>query len=533
MTESDVPLDSISVGESMAGSVWLATAAMPHFRPAAGEIRADVVVIGGGVVGLTTALLLADDGADVVLIEGRELGGRTSGHTTGKVTSQHGAIYAELLDRHDRETAQRYATANQAAVDRVADLATTLSIDCELARVSAYLYSTDDAQRDSLRLEGSAAAGLGLPAEVAKPGDVGLPGVIAAVRFRDQIQLHPAKYVAGLARAVSDLGGRIFDHTRALEVSDDGDQVTVTTDVGATITAAHAVLATLSPIGTTGGFFAKTRLRRSWGIAVRLPVPAPAGMALSIDEPVRSTRPWPGGGPNGLILVGSGPETISPSDANANAQADTAADYQALLDWTRSIWDTSDIDVEYRWSAHDYATPDHIPYVGRTPGSERILVATGMNKWGLTNGTAAAELLRDLATGRDNPYEQLYRATRIGGAAEIASLIKNNLAVGKDLTTGHLARITGGTDHLEIGEGGLLETDHGTVGAYRDQNGRLHTVKPVCTHLGCAVTWNQADTTWDCSCHGSRFAHDGTVLDGPATTPLQSASDAAGRRPGS
>lgn len=509
--------------------MWLATAAMPRFQPAEGEIRADVVVVGAGIVGLTTALLLADDGADVVLIEARDVGGRTSGHTTGKVTSQHGAIYAELLDRHNRETAQTYAAANQAAVDRVADLATTLSIDCELARTPAYLYCTDPAQREFLELEAATAASLGLPADLADPADVGLPGVVAALRFSDQVQLHPAKYVAGLAHAVNDLGGRIFDHTRALDISTDGDQVTVSTDGGATVTAAYAVLATLSPLGTTGGFFARTRPRRSWGIAVRLPVPAPSGMAISIDDPVRSTRPWPGGGPNGLIVVGSGPETASPTDADTQARADTDADYQALLDWARSTWNTSAIDVEYRWSAHDYATPDGLPYVGRTPGSERILVATGMNKWGLTNGTVAAEILRDLATGRENPYEHLYRATRIGGPAEIATLIKDNLAVAKDLATGHLKRVTGGTDHLEVGEGGLLETSHGTVGAYRDHDGRLHAVKPVCTHLGCAVTWNQADTTWDCSCHGSRFAPDGAVLDGPATSPLQSAPEAEDR----
>jgi nitrite reductase/ring-hydroxylating ferredoxin subunit len=245
-------------------------------------------------------------------------------------------------------------------------------------------------------------------------------------------------------------------------------------------------------------------------------------MAISIDDAVRSTRPWPGGGPNGLIVVGSGSESTSPSDADANARADTPADHQALLDWTRSTWNTNAIDVEYQWSAHDYATPDHLPYVGRTPGSDRILVATGMNKWGLTNGTVAAELLRDLATGRNNPYQPIYRATRIGGPAEIAAVIKDNVAVAKDLTTGHLTRLTGGADHLEIGEGGLLETDDGTVGAYRDHDGHLHTVKPVCTHLGCAVTWNQADTTWDCSCHGSRFTPDGTVLDGPATNALHS-----------
>jgi glycine/D-amino acid oxidase-like deaminating enzyme/nitrite reductase/ring-hydroxylating ferredoxin subunit len=493
-------------------SVWLATADLPSFPAATGDLSAEVVVIGGGLVGLTTALLAARDGADVVVIEAARIGGRTSGHTTGKVTSQHTVIYDELIRRHGEDKARQYADANQAAVDRVADLAQEYGIDCELIRTPAFVYSTDEADRELLHREAVAATRLGLPASITDAEDVGLAAV-AAVRFDDQIQLHPGQYLAGLAAAATAQGVRIFENSRALKVDEGDDRPAVTTTSGAVVRAEHVVMATLLPLGITGGYFARTRPLRSYGIAVRLNQPAPVGMAITVDSPTRSTRPWPGAGPNGLIVVGAGHETGSVED--------TETRYQTLTDWVSETWGVGIEAVEYRWSAQDYKTDDQLPYVGRAPGSHAVLVATGMHKWGLSNGTAAAGVLADLIAGRENPYADLYDAGRIGGPRAVASLVKDNLKVGKEFVAGHLSRtIKGGVDHLEVGQGGLLDIDGRTVGAYRDTEGELHTVKPVCTHLGCPLHWNTADTSWDCNCHGSRFDPDGAVIEGPAVQPL-------------
>jgi nitrite reductase/ring-hydroxylating ferredoxin subunit len=213
--------------------------------------------------------------------------------------------------------------------------------------------------------------------------------------------------------------------------------------------------------------------------------------------------------------------TTSPGDADSQSQSDTEANFDAILDWVRTTWNTGAISADFQWSAHDYATPDLLPYVGTVPGDDRLLVATGMDKWGLTQGTVAAGILSDLVAGRNHPDADLYRAKRIGGVAAVAELVKQNLSVGKDFVAGHLSRLHGGADHLEPGEGGLLRHHGDTVGAYRDLEGELHLVKPVCTHLGCGLVWNRADTTWDCSCHGSRFTPEGDILDGPATAHLQ------------
>ncbi|WP_328994336.1 FAD-dependent oxidoreductase [Kribbella sp. NBC_01245] len=497
----------------MNDSVWLATATMPRFEAAAGELRADVVVVGGGLIGLTTALLAAQEGAEVVLLEGGRIGARTSGNTTGKVTAQHSLIYADLAKRHGSEKAELYAAANLAGVEEVARLGE--SIDCELIRAPAYTYTTDPDRAHRIAAEVAATTELGLSAlgldvALADAGEVGLPGVVEAIRFDNQIQLHPGLYLAGLASALVDEGVRVYEHSRVVDVSRKGR---VSTEGGAAVDARYAVLATLLPIGMTGGYFARTRPSRSYGIAVQLPEPAPRGMAISIDEQVRSTRPWPGGGPNGLIVVGGSHET--------GTVEDTQGRYQGLIDWVASTWGVDEVAVEYRWSAQDYNTVDMLPYVGRTPESSAILVATGMRKWGLSNGTAAAMLLRDVIAGRDNPWTELYDARRIGGPRAVAEMVKDNLKVSKAFAAGHLRRtLKGGADHLEVGQGGLLDVDGSTVGAYRDHDGNLHKVSPVCTHMGCALSWNPAESTWDCPCHGSRFTPTGTILDGPATKPL-------------
>lgn len=479
------------------------------YAPLTGEHRVDVAVVGAGITGLTTALLLQRSGARVAVLEAAGVASGTTGYTTGKVTSQHGEIYAQLISRHGEQKAKLYAEANEAGLEQVARLVDELSIDCDFARTPAYTYATEEESRPRLQEEADSARRLGLPATFVTEIDLLFP-VAGAVRFEHQAYIDAARYCRGLAQHVVAAGGTVFESTRVVDIKWAGDPAVVLTEQGQ-VTADHVVVATLLPILDIGGFFAKTRPKRSYGIAVRLRTAAPASMAISADSPTRSTRPWPAAGPNGMIVVGDGHET--------GHESDTADHYDHLESWTRAAFPVES--VEFRWSAQDFSTLDGLPYVGRSPRTTNCFVATGFHKWGLTNGTAAATMLSELVAGRTHPWLPAFDATRIGDAGAVAKMVKDNIHVGQRFVGDRLARLRSDeVADLEPGDGRIVRVDGRAVAAYRDPGGSVHAVDATCTHLGCTVQWNDAETSWDCPCHGSRFATDGAVLTGPAVEDL-------------
>lgn len=495
---------------SVRESVWLATADMPTFPALPGDLSVDVAVVGGGITGLTTALLLQRDGARVALLEGDRIGVGTTGRTTGKITSQHTLTYARLIDQHGEHKARQYADANQWAIDTVERLATETSADCRFERAPAFVYTTTPDERGSLEAEHRAADRLGLPATLTTDVDLPFP-VELALRFDDQAHLHPGRYAAALARTAAREGVELFEHTRATGVSERTDHAIVRTPHG-DVRAEHVVVATLLPFVDVGGFFAKSRPVRSYGVSVRLRTEAPAGMHITVGSPIRSTRPWLDGDRRGLIVVGE-------SHPTGNDEAGPAR-WGELERWTREHFDVESF--EHRWSAQDFTTVDLVPYVGRSPRTQRTFVATGFNKWGLTNGTAAAAVLTDLVAGRHNPWAEVFDSTRIGDAATVAKLVEENVKVGARFVKDWAGRVSArSVEHLAPGSGGLVEVDGHVVAAHRRPDGTIEAVSATCTHLGCTVHWNSAEASWDCPCHGSRFDVDGTVLAAPAVEPLE------------
>ncbi|MGN6753758.1 MAG: FAD-dependent oxidoreductase [Intrasporangium sp.] len=455
-------------------SVWLATADRRAHPPIEGRLAIDIVVVGAGITGLTTALLAQQEGAHVAVLEARRVGSGTTGGTTGKVTSQHGLIYADLVGRHGFDTARRYAQANEAGLERVGTLIDEHGLDCGFTRAPAFVYSRSDEMAHEIAAEAQQAAALGLPARLNR--DTGLPfDAPVAIRFDEQAHLHAGRYLTGLAKAFTDAGGQIFEGSRVTGVDDIGDSAVEVTVEGHVVRAERCVVATLLPIGLIGGCFARTTPARSYGLAVRLQGEAPTTMTITADSPTYSTRPWPDAGPNGLIVVGHGHAV--------GADVDTTEQYSALERWARATFDVEAID--YRWSAQDYATTDRLPYVGRVPLRPRVLVATGFAKWGLTNGTAAAMMLTDLLAERESPWLPAFDVGRIGDVGSVIETAKANLGNTVDFVKD---RLTGST--------------------------------PTCTHLGCGLHWNPAETSWDCPCHGSRFTEQGEVIEGPAVRPL-------------
>jgi glycine/D-amino acid oxidase-like deaminating enzyme/nitrite reductase/ring-hydroxylating ferredoxin subunit len=484
----------------MKGSIWLETApAAPEFPRLERDVTADVCVIGGGIVGVTTALLLHEAGVRVVLIEANRIGHGVTGHTTAKVSSQHGLMYSQLRAKHGDEAARVYGAVNEQALAWIAERVQRDAIDCDFRRRSAYVYSS---RRSDIEDEADAAVEAGLPAALVEETPLPYP-VEAAVRFDRQAEFHAQKYLLALARQLPE----VYEHTHAAQV---GDSVRTP---GGRVVAEHTIVATHFPFPDRSLAFARVHPQRSYALAVRIAGEPPEGMFISGDSPTRSVRAVPVEGEELLIVGGEGHKT--------GTGGDTERRYAHLEAFAREHWDVRS--VEYRWSAQDNVTVDGLPFVGPiTPFESRVFMATGFAKWGMTNGTAAARVLADLVHGRENEATRLLDPNRVNARASLGKLLKENAQVGARFVGDRLTkRGERSLEDLKPGEGDIVDLHGEKAAGYRDDDGTLIAVSPVCTHLGCQVNFNRAERSWDCPCHGSRFATDGSVLQGPAVHRLE------------
>ncbi|MCA1841328.1 MAG: FAD-dependent oxidoreductase [Actinomycetota bacterium] len=496
-------------------SIWISTTnSSATFPPLTGDADFDVVVAGGGITGLTAALLLKQRGRKVALIESDRIASGVTGYTTAKVTSLHSLTYTQLTKDFGHDNALVYAQANQAAIQKIADLIEEFDIDCDHSPQPAFTYTESQDLVSDIQKEVEATLALGLPAALVE--EIDLPyAVKAAIRFDDQALFHPRKYCIALATAIDGDGSAVFETTKFLDV-DKGDRLIVETDKGS-INADHLIIATHIPTVDKGLYFGRTIPERSYALAVRIPGKAPHGMYISIDTPSRSVRPHPALGDD-LVIIGG-------ENHRVGEEPDTEKRYQTLEAWARSRFDVSKI--ENRWSAQDYMPADGVPFIGANgPNEDRIFVATGFNKWGMTNGTAAAMILADRITGVENPWAKFFDSTRLDVLKSAKEVIKQSAASVDHLLGDRLRTISvPAAQTLRNGEGGLVELDGEKVAAYRDESGALKAVSPACTHMGCLVSFNGAEKTWDCPCHGSRFDLEGKVIQGPAVKDLEPRSE--------
>jgi glycine/D-amino acid oxidase-like deaminating enzyme/nitrite reductase/ring-hydroxylating ferredoxin subunit len=476
------------------------------------EVPVDVAIVGAGICGLSLARLLTSSGASVAVVEAGSLAAGATGNTTAKISALQGVTLAELRGKVGPERTSMYAAANLAAVDRVAGFVADDGIDCDFERAPACTYATDAPGADAVAREHEAAREAGLSARLGLAPELPF-ATTAAVWLDDQAQFHPRQYCLGLADAIGRAGGRVLSHVRVLSVDDRDDGCTLSTDHGE-LHAERVVLATHLPFLDSGGFFARAHPYRSYAIAARTAGPRLAGMYINTGGPTRSLRSTL----DGWTIIGGEGHKVGHDN-------DTTDRYEALEAWARTTFGGAEIG--HRWSAQDYLSLDGVPYVGRLSAChDRVYVATGFRKWGMTNGTAAAMVLDDLLSGRDNPWAETFDATRLAPGASIASLVTENLEVGKRLVGDRIRTIhPPPAEDLVAGEGGIRRLGGQTVAAYRDDHGGLHAVEANCTHLGCRLMFNTAERSWDCPCHGSRFDVDGQVLEGPAVDDLAPAGD--------
>ncbi len=498
-------------------SIWLTDAPKTHYPSLDTDAMADVAVIGGGITGLTTALLLQRAGLSVCVLEADRIGCGITGMSTAKATSLQRMIYSKLERKFDESGAHTYADANEGGLAQMRKFVQEFDIDCQWETQSAYTYTRDEKNVYEIREEVDAACRAGLSACFTMEAELPV-AVIGAVRLDDQAQFLPYNYCLALARLFEREGGRIFENSRARELTQENEQnqCRVHTE-DAELTARHVVLATLLPVFDRGGYFVRTYPSRSYGIAATLVGPAPNGMYISVESPTRSVRPLPNGA--GIIVIGE--------EHKVGQDSDTRERYAALKSWTREYFPVREIVTQ--WSAQDYISVDSVPYIGKMPVShDRVWVATGFGKWGLTMGTAAAMIISDSIQGRENPWAKFFDSTRADVLPSAKKFVTETADVAKHFVGDRLkALVAQDISDLVPGEGGIVKQDGEKVAAYRDDAGVVHACSPVCTHMGCFVQWNSAEKSWDCPCHGSRFHYDGAILQGPAVEPLESRNLAA------
>ena len=490
-------------------SLWLATAEVDEFPALEGDIEVDVAVVGAGITGVTVAHLLKREGKSVALLEMRRIGLGTTGNTTAKLTVGHSLVYAKLSSSHGPDAARLYAESNREAISQMDTLAAELGIDCDWEPASNYVYTESSGRLDKLEEELEAMRSAGVLAEMTR--DTDLPFAVAgAIRVDEQAQFHPLKYLAGLVARIPGDGSHVFEQTRSAGVKS-GETAIVETSTGRVL-AKHVVITTQLPFLDRGLFFAKAHPQKSFAVSAELEeARAPRGMYISIDEPTRSIRSAPSGDGIRQLIVGG--ESRRPGEEQNDEDA-----YQALDEFMRAEFGVMS---DLHWSAHDYIPADGLPYIGRLRrGDERLHVATGFAKWGLTKGTIAARIITDAIVGRSNPWAALYDTRRWTPRASARSLVtENGRVAGRFVADRIRPRSAGG--QLAPGEGAVIRVGLRHQAVYRDESGNTHVLSARCPHLGCLVAWSEADKTWECPCHGSRFTAEGGLLQGPATTGLE------------
>lgn len=497
--------------------VWVSNCkTAKNFAQYAGsDKRYDVAVIGAGIFGVTTAYMLKEAGKKVVLLEARKVGSGTTGSSTAKLSAQQHLCYSTINSKHGVEIAKKYGKMQLDAIAETEAIVKKLNIDCEWARKPSWTWTSSKSKVHDVHEEYRLMKEFGWGAEYVQGSPDALPKSIeclAATHLPDQVEFNPYTFCVAVADAVDGAGCSVHENSRVVDITANlTEEHCVELAGGSKVTAASIVLATHLPILDRSGHFGVLSPSRSHCVLFKLSKPMLDGMWISAEEPIKSLRILNGG----TQLLVSGQPMPQGKDVNTNEH------YAEVEEWARKHFPIEE--VAGKWSAMDYFSGDHLPYIGHLHrGTENIYTATGFSKWGLTNGVAAAKIIRDsIIKEAENEYASFVDARRWDLTKTLGTIIEENVHVTKHMIGDKLkALVAPSIESLKPGEGGLVKSKKGTVGAYIDDAGKCHAVHPVCTHLGCHLNFNQGDLAWDCPCHGSRFDTNGDVIHGPATKPL-------------
>ncbi len=493
---------------------WATSSPSPAFEPLDHDEHADVIVVGGGITGLTAAYLLATAGQRVVLLERGRLGEIDTGHTTAHLTMVSDTRLGALVSRLGRSHAQAVWDAGLAAIHQIDTIARGHRIACDFAWVDGYLHAPIGSRRDDdagdFREEATLARELGFDVEfVTDVPFAGGPGL----RVDAQARFHPRRYLAGLAHAVVAAGGHIYERS-AVEAFI-GDPLGATVN-GFAVTGDDVVIATHNPLAGLSSlpvatlFQTKLALYTSYVVAARVAKGrVPDALFWDTADPYRYLRVEPGDSDD-LVILGGEDHKTGQVAGTSSCYATLEAALTALLPEAK---------IAHRWSGQVIETPDGLPYLGRM--GEHHYAATGFSGNGMTFGTLGAMICTDAILGRANPWADLFSPDRKALGRSLWEYVKENADYPYYLARDRFAGVEGRSlRDVRRGQGKIIDHEGQTVAAYRDEDGVISLRSATCTHMGCLVGWNPAERTWDCPCHGSRFTPRGEVIAGPAEAPL-------------
>lgn len=534
------------------------------------DISTDVCIVGAGIFGLTCGYYLTKQGYNVVLLEKeKDIASKTTGHTTAKITSQHNLIYKYLIDSLGESMAKKYLYANQDAIENIYQIINDENIDCDFVRQDSYVYTNNLDELEKIKLENKAVNSLGFKSEFVT--STPLPfNVLGALRFPNQAEFNPIKYAYGLAKCITSNGssaidglvnagsvgsvsvgdgivenspggaslnlakgtGEIYTDTLVQNIKKENDEF-ITSCKDYVVRSKYVILASHYPfIDRLGYYFLKMYQSTSYVIAVDIGDKTFDGMYINSKQPTFSYRfaNFSGSCGKRLLLVGG-------ADHKTGSKIDLSNAYSILEYEVRKYY--PDCKVLYKWNTEDCITLDKIPYIGEfSHFMPNMYIGTGFNKWGMTSSNVAGNIIVDKILGRENEYENVFKATRlhpIKNNVELGNKIKettNSFVINKfkvpdadldvieDNSVMSGSKKAGNFEEIKNDSGHVLKYNGQTIGIYKDNDGKIFAVNPICTHLGCLLSWNNLDKTWDCPCHGSRFDYKGHQLYNPAIRDL-------------
>ncbi|EOU1463013.1 FAD-dependent oxidoreductase [Clostridium perfringens] len=474
-------------------SVWSESCKFRKREALNKDIKTDVLVIGAGIAGILTAYMLKQKGREVVVIDAAEIASGNTKNTTAKITSQNDLIYSKLITEFGEEKARQYAKANELAIKKYKEIIEDKRIECDFEEKPAYVYSLNEV--DVLKEEVEAAKNLGIDAEFVQ--EANLPFKInGAVKFNNQAQFNPLKFLKGISNELV-----IYENTRALEIK---ENLVVTS--GGNITANNIVVATHYPImNAPGYYFMKMHQERSYVLALENTSEID-GMYIDLNKEGYSFRTY-----NNLLLLGG----IS----HRTGENEEGGSYDELRKVAKRLYPKAK--EKYYWSAQDCMTIDGIPYIGRySSETPNIYVATGFNKWGMTSSMVSAMIISDMILEKENDFSEIFSPRRFDLSLSINNIANDLIETAKNFIAQKVYIPSSEIEHIKNGHGGIIEYNGEKVGVYKNKEGKEFFVSTKCTHLGCQLSWNSDELTWDCPCHGSRFDYKGRLIGSPATKDL-------------